>query len=128
MFTDPRFKERDFELWQVNIDGVKAGVVGASRGEGHDRYLANCANYERLIRGLIDKGIDFAFVVAADRRGKWPKYKYTYVCHRPAEELHEILKSITPIVGKRRHEPFWLLTRDLEPAFIDTDDDDEDYF
>jgi hypothetical protein len=77
---------------------------------------------------VVDKGIDFAFVVAADRKGNWPKYKYTYVNHRPAEELYEILKGIAPIVGRRG--PFWLLTRDLEPAFIDAtdDDDDEDYF
>lgn len=127
MFIDPRFKEIEFELWQANVDGVKVGVVGASRGKRHDRYLVSCASYERLIRGLIAKGIDYAFVVAADRKGVWPKYKYTYVNHRPAEELYEILKGITQIVGKRG--PFWLLTRNLEPAFIDaTDDDDEDYY
>jgi hypothetical protein len=93
IFTDSRF--RDLSRYRLfgNIDGVKIGVVLATRSPRYDNFALNKGDMDRLLAGKRDGKIDQAFVVMAKVNGV---NAVTYCDCIEAEQLHEKLKGLRP--------------------------------
>jgi hypothetical protein len=121
MFRDPRFKQLDRYRLKANIDGVRVGVVVASRSRKFLNHALGKEYLDRLREAKRAGTIDAAFVVTARVR---KDYTYIYVGHRDAEELYEMSKDVPP--RKSEFGEYWLLKPDVTPLGVAASDDDYD--
>jgi hypothetical protein len=122
MFTDPRFREFRPYRWYGEIDGIKVGVVAATRKAGFDTHALNKSDLELLIAAKREGKVDQAFVVAANIDGF---NNLAFVDFADAENLFAtLLQRLRPRIGARGE--FWILT----PTMIatgSTDPNDEPF-
>jgi hypothetical protein len=122
MFTDPRFRELNRYRLFANIDGIKIGVVLATKSPRYDNFALNKTDMERLLAGKRNGKIDQAFVVMA--RVSDIGALLTYVDWIEAERLHDMLKGMRPRNGV--FGEFWTLPPSITTAGI-VDPNDEPF-
>jgi hypothetical protein len=122
MFSDPRFKQLDHYRLRANIDGIRVGIVVASRSRKFFNHALGKKYLDRLLEAKRTGKIAAAFVVTA-RVSK--DYTYIYVGYCDAEKLYELLKDVLP--RKSEFGEYWLLQPDLTPLGAAASDDDDDF-
>ena len=122
MFRGPLFRQTSRYRYRAKIDGTKVGVVVAARTWRFDNHALGTSDFDRLLEYKSDGKIDFAFVVAA-RISK--DNLHTYVGHRDAEELHQLLKEVAPLESEFGR--FWLLRPDFTLLGFAASDDEDDF-
>jgi hypothetical protein len=110
VFNGAPFHQTARSRYRADIDGIRCGVVIAWRGLNYDNHALAKEDLDRLIEFKLNGKLDVSFVIAA-RRFKYSAH--TYVAHCDAEELHEVLASVSPRHGD--YGPYWLLRQDLKP-------------
>ena len=103
IFTSPEFQQVNPTRFKGKLDGVKVGVVIATLNSSYNNYAINETDLVGAIKAKHDGKINEAYVVYA-RRVDGTR---VYVDAVPAEDLHEKLKNVAPIVG--RFGKFWAL-------------------
>jgi hypothetical protein len=121
IFTDARWRKLSWRLLFANIDGVKVGVVLATKSPDYDCFALNKPDIDRLLAGKHTGKLDAAYVVWT--RISSLKVK-SYCDWVEAEELQEKLKGRSPLTGK--FGEFWTFPLDFVPGGI-ADPDDEPY-
>jgi hypothetical protein len=96
IFTDSLWQRLSRYRHYGEIDGVKIGVVLATKNPRFDNWALNQTDFYRVIAGLRDGRIDEAYVVAAKVNSVGvPRY-----CDQiEAEELHRKLANEEPRIG-----------------------------
>ena len=106
IFTDERFQQFGKFRWHAVINGVKVGVVLATRTPPYDGFALNTTDCDRLLAAKRDGRIDLAFVVktAID-----PKTGAMTFCDSfDVEQLETAVLTTLPLrIGK--HGPFWVV-------------------
>jgi hypothetical protein len=117
MFSDRRFHQTQSGLyrWVGTIDGVKIGIVLATRNPSFRTHALNRGDTESLLAAKRDGKVHEAWIVAATFAGNGG---YTYVDAFEAAELHDKLVNQPARVG--RNGPFWVLDDTI--VVVDLDD------
>ena len=88
------------------IDGAVAGIAIAVKPNNQPNYGLNKDDFDRLLALRRDGSFAAAFVVLASG---WN----TYIGHRDAEELYEILKNVP--VRNGPYGDYWLFRENFSP-------------
>jgi hypothetical protein len=98
IFRDPRFAEIRRNCLYGVIDGVKIGVVIATRNPDYNNNALNRPELERLLAAKRNGKIDEAHVVAADVNGT----ERTYCGAMSAEEVQQKIDAfwLRPRAGR----------------------------
>jgi hypothetical protein len=106
IFKDTRFLRSSPRKYQLPINGAVAGIAIAVKPTNQNNFGLNKADFDRLLELLRDGPFTAAFVVLASVGN-------TYVAHREAEELAEMLKTVQFRNGP--YGEYWLLREDFSP-------------
>jgi hypothetical protein len=95
-----RFLQTGKRRFQVELDGLWAGIAVAFRPFGYANFGLNCEDLQRLIEKVGDGSLAAGFVVQAT------------IAHREAEAVCAMLKDVPPLSGP--HGDYWLLQGDFD--------------
>jgi hypothetical protein len=106
MFSDGRFRRTRQWCWSAVIDGVRIGVVAATKNPpgGFYTFIANQRDLESLLAAKSSGRVDHAWVVAASTNGDGT---FLFVDAFDAFEVHDKLKDQPTRMG--RNGPFWII-------------------
>jgi hypothetical protein len=113
IFTDPRWRELSGWRMFADIDGVKVGVVLATKSPKFDCFALNWDSIDRLLVGKHSGKLDVAYVVWPRDNGRNAR---TYCGCVEAELLLEKLKGLRPRDGQ--FGQFWVLPLDFAAGGI----------
>jgi hypothetical protein len=119
IFSDPRFREFGRYRLFAEIEGVRFGVVLATRSPRYDNFALNKTDLERLIAGKREGKVDQAFVVMARVN---TANAMAYCDSIDAEKLHEALQGLRPRTGS--WGDFWVLPPNFTTAGMTASDEE----
>jgi hypothetical protein len=115
MFNDPRFRRLSNWCWYAEIEGMKVGVVLATRNPGYATFALNKNDVDRLLAGKRSGKLDHAFLVGTSVD---PLNNHVYCNFKDAASFYEQeLTKLRPRDGK--YGDFWTLTQFANIADLD---------
>jgi hypothetical protein len=100
IFTNPVWRKLDRHRRFAVIDGMKVGVILATKSQWHTNHALSNDGLERLLAGKRAGKIDLAYVVFTESSSG-------YCAHVDAEHLRERLNGFKPRIGQ--FGEFWTL-------------------
>ena len=97
VFSDDQFSQHGRYRYSATIDGVKIGVVLATKSQNYNNFALNKADLDRVIAGVSDGRLDAGYVVAATVNVTG---SMEFVDQISADILADQLKGETPRTGK----------------------------
>jgi|SRR5262245_46118065 len=114
--TNPAFIWISRNLRFIEVDGVKIGVVRATRNPRFPEHALNVAETERLLTSKRAGKVHEAFVVFASTS---ESYQYVVTGHQDAEQLHQKILAMGLQPRPGAYGPFWVL-----PSILTMGDND----